>query len=132
MIEALFELIFGSVISWILEVIFAVISEYFFESFIQPFRKKKNSNPFFAFIGIIILSSLLSLIFFYYVPERITDYPEFKGLSLVISPFLTGYVLYLIGNWLTKNGKQTSHITTFWGGFVFAFTFSLVRFILIY
>ena len=68
----------------------------------------------------------LSLIWF---PFPLVHPSRFHGISLIISPLLTGLLMALLGSTLRTYNKRTVNLETFSYGFVFAFGMTLVRFL---
>ena len=59
-----------------------------------------------------------------------TEHSEkFHGISLVISPVVSGLVMSRIGSSLRQQGKKVVPIESFGYGFIFAFGMALVRFL---
>ena len=66
------------------------------------------------------------------VPHRlIVTRPAIPGLSLVVAPLVTGFVMGFLGKQIRRSGRWPSSVATFRGGVVFAFSMALVRFLLI-
>lgn len=125
------DLLLGTILYAALEVIWLLIFEFFAESFIQPFRKQENAHPIRAFSGIILLGLIIGIVLCYIFPYRIIHIPTIPGISLLLSPLITGFVMSKIGKILENHGRGISYIATFWGGATFSFTISLIRFICI-
>lgn len=86
------------------------------------------SPPFFA-IGLAILGGVtgaLSVIFF---PHPLFHPSPVHGVSLVISPVLTGLVMSQIGSAQRRRGRESTPIESFWYGFVFALAMAAMRFV---
>ena len=53
----------------------------------------------------------------------------FRGISLLVAPFITGWVMSVIGDRLREREKKVVRIESFGCGFTFAFGMALVRFL---
>ncbi|HKF48486.1 MAG TPA: hypothetical protein VKB38_14075 [Terracidiphilus sp.] len=53
---------------------------------------------------------------------------RFHGVSLIISPLVTGILLALLGQGIRRRGKESVAIESFRYGFVFALAIAIVRF----
>jgi hypothetical protein len=69
-------------------------------------------------------SGYLSVLLF---PHPLMQRPRFHGISLVISPLLTGLAMSEVGRWFLRRGRQPAAVESFRYGFVFAFAMAFVR-----
>ncbi len=122
------DLIFGTIITATLEIIFSFLFEIFFESFFQPFRRMSNAHTVWSYFGIMLIGLIIGYLFSYLYPNRIINISSVPGLSLLIAPLLCGFSMKYLGNKLSGRGRETTYIATFWGGFLFAFMISIARF----
>lgn len=68
----------------------------------------------------------LSLLFF---PRPLIPHStRLHGISLLVSPTITGFVLSVLGGILRRMGKKLTPIATFGYGFAFALGMALIRF----
>lgn len=84
-------------------------------------------NPKLAYLGYFCIgavSGCLSLLFF---PHPMVHPSKIPGLSLIVSPVLTGMVMWSVGHVLRTRGKKVLRIESFGYGFAFAFGMALVR-----
>lgn len=114
-LEAILELIAGA----ILDVIGRLLSDAF---------ESLESAPLVAATLIYTLLGMFAggcsvLIF----PHHLVHSSGIPGISLLLSPLLTGAVLALIGAFLRSRDKTTTRIETFRYGFAFAFGMAVVR-----
>jgi len=63
-------------------------------------------------------------------PHPIVPPSSFRGLSLVISPLVTGALMGFMGRGIRRRGRRSVAIESFRYGFIFALTMALVRFVL--
>jgi hypothetical protein len=114
--EAFFEL---------LGVLLADLSERFVYS---PKAKAHAPSPILAaaaYSSFGVVAGVVSVLLF---PDRLFPVSRFHGISLLISPLVTGLVMYQIGLMLRRHGKQRVRLESFGYGFTFAFWMAIIRF----
>ena len=67
----------------------------------------------------------LSLLFF---PQHIVRHSYIPGISLLLSPLMTGFMMSFIGSALRRRDKKVTRIESFGYGFAFALGMALIRF----
>lgn len=80
--------------------------------------------PFLAIVG-----ALFGWISILIIPSPIFDPGRYHGLSLIVSPLLTGIAMAFVGSNLRRRKEMPASLESFWGGFSFALGFSLIRFL---
>ena len=95
----------------------------------ETFRRRSRAHPVLAGIGVIILGALAGLVSSLLLPTRIFGAFPVRGISLFVSPLITGVLMDQYGQWRERRGGQRSFVATFWGGALFAFSMALVRFL---
>jgi hypothetical protein len=65
------------------------------------------------------------------LPHPLVPRARIRGLSLVVSPVLTGAAMAASGNALRRKGKRTARIETFGYGFAFALGMAFIRFLFV-
>ena len=113
------------------EVVLQIFMSLGFESVVKSLKGSKDISKYLAFSGLAIFGGLFGLFSFFIYPHRIMNNPLFPGVSLVISPIIVGYIMYTFGKMRVESGKETSYLSTFRGGLIFAFAYALIRFLLI-
>jgi len=131
MAEFLFELllVFGELF---LEVLFELAGEGLLDlalrAIVKVFKMPRLTNPVLASVGYTLLGALAgggSLIIF---PHPLVRPSRVHGINLLVSPFITGSVMSLIGSTLSRHGKKATQIESFVYGFAFAFGMALIRY----
>ena len=102
-----------------------------FSSTRETFRSRKRAHPFAAGVGALLMGALAGLITRLIWPVPIFDPGPVRGLSLLISPLLTGLLMHQYGEWREAHGKTRTFLSTFSGGALFAFAMALVRLLLV-
>jgi hypothetical protein len=87
------------------------------------------SIPFVAAIGISSWGALGGAVLSLIWPARIFEHVVLRGSSLVASPLISGVVMHRYGQWRDRRREPRSHLATFWGGALFAFSMALARLI---
>jgi hypothetical protein len=108
-----------------------VFGELFLESIGHLFKSRRRRNPALAFVAIVGLGCFFGWLFSVICPERLLPFMSIPGISLVIAPLLAGAVMYAFGRWRRTKDHNTTLLATFWGGAVFAFCASGVRFLIV-
>jgi hypothetical protein len=120
--------ILGGLAEFLVEVFFSLLVDLGFHSLKQITAPREDRNPVFAGIGYALLGSIaggLSLLIF---PNALARSENFHGISLFISPVLTGLAMAGLGWLLERSGKRRLRLDSFVYGFVFALPMALVRF----
>lgn len=129
--EILFEILFAilfSFLEFLLELVFSLFAELGFRSLRETTVTREDRNPILAGIGYVVLGSIaggLSLLIF---PNAFARSENFHGISLLISPVLTGLAMAGFGWVLERSGKRRLRLDSFLYGFIFAMPMALVRF----
>jgi hypothetical protein len=74
-------------------------------------------------------SGFLSVLLF---PHPLVPPSRFHGLSLLISPVVTGLVMGFVGRMTRRRGETPVRIESFAYGFTFAFAFALIRILMVH
>jgi hypothetical protein len=76
-------------------------------------------------LGLGFLSALV-------IPHSLFHPSKLHGISLLISPLITGLFMGLIGRSVRRRGRSTVRIESFGYGFTFAFALAFIRFLLVH
>jgi hypothetical protein len=131
--------LFGAILAGIAELVAEILIEAVFAGLAgvlsRAFRlfkvKVRRADPVVATVmfGLVGVSSgFLSALFF---PHHLVHPTRLHGISLLISPILTGLLMAQIGRTVRRCGRQPVRIESFGYGFVFALAMALVRFWLV-
>ena len=82
-----------------------------------------------AAVGIVLMGGLAGVLTSLIWPTLILRPGPIPGISLLVSPIVSGLVMDRYGAWREDHGAERSHLGTFWGGALFAFSMALVRFL---
>ena len=99
------------------------------ESMGEALRRRRHVHPVVAGIGIALWGALAGAVLSLIWPARILQPVLLQGASLVVSPLISGAVMHEYGQWRDRRREPRSHLATFWGGALFAFSVALVRFL---
>ena len=129
----LLELLLGFLVEIFLEFVVEVVAEAVFvfllTAIAEALGPPESRSPFMGGLGYLLLGATtggLSLLWF---PFPLVQPSRFHGISLLVSPLLTGFLMAVLGSTLRKYNKRTVNLETFSYGFVFAFGMTLVRFL---
>ena len=75
-----------------------------------------------------VLLGFLSVLVF---PHHLVHSSKHHGISLLISPLISGFVMSAIGRGVRKRGRLPVRIESFSYGFAFAFAFALIRILMV-
>jgi hypothetical protein len=103
-----------------------------FKSIQCAFADFFDLHPIAIGIGLVILgagSGFLSVVAF---PHPLVHPSRAPGLSVILSPLITGIVMSQAGRILRSKGRKTTRIESFSYGYVFALAMSIVRFVMLH
>jgi len=90
-----------------------------------------QTNPLVTILKFTLLGLALGSVSVFVLPHPLVHPSRFHGISLLISPAVTGMVMGLIGRVVRRRGHLPVQIESFAYGFTFAFAFSLIRILLV-
>jgi hypothetical protein len=121
--ELLFEVFFEVAVEAIVALIVRSLRNVFGES--------NAISPILAAVGYLLLGVAFGIASLPFFPHPLFHPSKFHGISLVISPVITGLVMSQVGIVLRRKGKQAVRIESFGYGFTFALGLAIVRFIFV-
>jgi hypothetical protein len=117
------------VIEIFLEVGLQVVAEVLVELGVRRgggLTRRSKSNPLLAAIGYALLGLAIGGLSAWLWPHTfISD--ELRWINLAVTPIIAGLTMALIGVFVRRRGKETIRLESFVYGWLFAFSFSLVR-----
>jgi hypothetical protein len=125
-LSALAELLFEFLFELFLEAIVGLIVRATRSLFSNAVLSPALAAAFYFLLG--CASGAVSLLLF---PHPIFHPSKLHGVSLLISPVITGFVMSQVGAILRRNGRESVRIESFSYGFAFALGFALVRLIFV-
>jgi len=123
LIELLLEILLEAALEIAGEAIFVFV----LTGISEALNPEESPRPVMAAVGYLLLGAAtggLSLIWF---PSPLVHPSRFHGISLFISPLVTGSVMALLGSTLRKHKKRTVNLASLAYASVFAFGMALVR-----
>lgn len=122
MLEFLFQIVFEVVGQILFELLVGAGSE----SLKDAVRPKRRAHPVFAAVGQFLMGAIAGVISLLIFNERLMPRSQVPGLSLLLSPLLTGAAMHVIGaRWEQQEDRPT--LFSFRAGAIFAFGMALVR-----
>lgn len=85
-----------------------------------------------AAIGYLLLGIATGVASLFLFPHHLVRPSRFHGISLLLSPLATGFIMSRIGVFLRSRGKTSVPIESFAYGFVFAFGIAIIRLMLVH
>jgi hypothetical protein len=127
--------------------LFSAVAEVLFEAFFQiaseaavvlivrsirnVFEKQKAIHPVLAAMGHLFLGVVFGIASLRFLPHPLFHPSKFHGISLIVSPLLTGLVMSQVGAMLRRSGRQAVRIESFGYGFTFALGMAVIRLIFV-
>ncbi len=91
----------------------------------------RRSDPFMVTAVFTLVGVAFGFLSTWIFPHPLVHPSRFHGMSLLISPLLTGLVLAWIGRAWKRRGRSSVRIESFGYGFTFALAMALIRFWLV-
>ena len=127
LLELLFlfaEVIFEALFEFALEAAFDLI----FRAIAEVFEISEFNNPLLACVAYVLLGAATGGLSLLLYPHPLFHPSRVHGISLLVSPILTGLAMWQVGSLLRTKNKKVIRIESFWYGFTFAAGMALVRF----
>ena len=101
---------------------------------IAPFVRAvlSRTNPPFTILKFTLLGVGLGFLSVLVLPHPVVRPSRLHGMSLLISPVLTGLIMGFVGRSVRRRGKTPVQIESFAYGFTFAFAFALIRLLIVH
>jgi hypothetical protein len=129
--EVLLDLVFEIIGEVLMQILFEGVVEASTKAAGPAARTMAREHPVVAAIGLLCLGAVCGVLSIWFVPERMLPAPRLPGLSMLLSPLCTGFLMQRYGRWQVKRGKAASSLATFWGGALFAFALAATRYAMI-
>jgi hypothetical protein len=127
LLSAAAELLFEVFFQIALEAMVALIVR----SVRNVFEKSNAIDPILAAISYLSLGTVFGIASLRLFPHPLFHPSRFHGISLLISPVVTGFVMSQVGLVIRRKGKHAVRIESFGYGFMFALGVAIVRFIFV-
>jgi hypothetical protein len=127
LLELLFsfaEVIFEALFEFALEAAFDLI----FRAIAEVFEISELNNPLLACVGYVLLGGATGGLSLLVYPHPLFHPSRIHGISLLVSPILTGVAMWQVGSLLRTKNKKVIRIESFWYGFTFAAGMAHARF----
>jgi hypothetical protein len=122
--EDLFAAFLSGIVEILLEVFLQVTIEAVVALVSRFFRNMLSESnvisPLLAAIGYLLLGVAFGVVSVFLIPHPILRPARIRGISLIVSPVITGLIMSQAGVVLRRNGKKTVRIESFAYGFTFA------------
>jgi len=125
LVELLLEIFFEAAFEFVAE----AMTDLILRGLVAVFDTSEFTNPFVAYAGYVFLGGVsggFSLLIF---PRPLVHPSRIPGMSLLVSPLITGLAMWVLGAMVRKHGKKVMRIESFGYGFAFALGMALVRYV---
>ncbi len=138
--EDLLLAVLSGVFEILLDVLFQVAMEGVTALAVRSIRNKveeyrvaesEATSPILAGAGYLLLGAAFGGVSVYLFPHPLVHPSKIHGISLVVSPVITGLIMSQVGSLLRRTGKDTVQIESFGYGFAFAFGVAVIRFLFV-
>jgi hypothetical protein len=101
---------------------------------LAPFLRAtlSRANPPLTILKFTVLGLGLGFISVLILPHPLLHPSKLHGISLLVSPVITGTIMALIGRAVRRRGSAPVRIESFTYGFTFAFAMSLIRLLMVH
>ena len=124
LLYGLFELFAEVILQILFEVVFSLLARIVR----SVFDGVDSENPILAAVGYLIFGLVRGRCgVFFLFPHHLVHPSRFHGISLLISPLVTGIIMSQIGALLRRKDKTTVRIESFLYGFTFALGIAIIR-----
>ena len=130
--EDLMGFIFELLIEALFEIGISVIVAGVYHLFRRFWITARRGNAFIAALVLILIGGALGFLSALIFPHPVVPASKLQGISLLVSPLITGLAMAAIGDGVRRRGRLPVRIESFAYGFTFAFAFSLIRIFMVH
>ncbi|HTM17700.1 MAG TPA: hypothetical protein VL135_12375 [Terracidiphilus sp.] len=130
--EDLLGLIFELLVETLFEIGISVIVAGVYRLLRRFWITARRGNAAFAALVLILIGASLGSLSVLVFPHPVVPASKLHGISLLVSPLITGLAMAAIGDGVRRSGRLPVRIESFSYGFAFAFTFSLIRILIVH
>lgn len=91
----------------------------------------RRGNAFVAAVILVLIGAALGFLSALIFPHPVVPASKLHGISLLVSPLISGLAMAAIGDGVRRRGRLPVRIESFAYGFTFAFAFSLIRILMV-
>ncbi|MBS1804589.1 MAG: hypothetical protein JST28_14580 [Acidobacteria bacterium] len=133
--EDLFIALLGFVVELLGETLtdlaFAAIVDVVSRAFRSVGSSAREGDPVASTVVLIAAGAVLGFLSGVIFPHPLVHPSKYHGISLLISPLITGLIMAVVGRGIRRRGRVPVRIESFAYGFSFAFTFALIRILMV-
>jgi len=123
MAEALFEAL--------IEIVLVGLASLLLRGIDKFFKAVSDVNPVATTFALGLLGALVGFLSIAVYPHPFVHPSRFHGVSVILSPLITGFAMSQLGRFLRSHGNRVTPMETFGYGSAFAFAIALVRFLML-
>jgi hypothetical protein len=127
--EIIAELVLGFILESLIPAIIEISFDFLWRCLGETFISRESRNGFMAGIGYFLFGLILGGVSLLVFPQSFVRSETFHGISLLITPVVSGLAMGALGRWREGRGETVLRIDSFVYGFVFALAMALVRFV---
>jgi hypothetical protein len=127
--EIIAELVLGFIVEVLLPIVGEIAFDVLLRSLGEPFVARERRNAILAGIGYFLIGLILGGLSLLIFPRSFVRSENFHGINLLITPVVSGLVMYALGRLRERQGKTLLRLDSFVYGFLFALAMALVRFV---
>jgi hypothetical protein len=125
---SILELVFEAVFEGVFEYLAAGLASLLLRALGVVSEISAIQNPVLATCVYALFGGLLGGVSLLFFPHHLVKPSRIHGISLLVSPVITGLMMWATGAVLRRRGKRVTQLESFGYGFAFAFGMALVRF----
>jgi hypothetical protein len=131
--EELLGAILASLAELLVELLFEVLAETIVAIFVRLLRRLFGDalDPIVAFVFYSFLGAAFGAASLLVFPHPIFHPSRFHGISLVVSPVITGLMMAQAGSLIRRKGRESVRIESFRYGFAFALGMAIIRLVFV-
>jgi len=126
--EAVLEIVLQIFGEFLIQLFAEALVDLGFASVGEALKRPLAGRPFLAALGYVILGSLAGALSVWVVPHSLIASPALRLANVFLTPLLVGLCMVGIGSWRVRHGRDKSLLNRFSHGFIFAFSFAIVRY----
>lgn len=127
--ELFFEILIHFIFEFLLPLVFEILTEFGVRGASRAIGRLKAVSSPVAISGYIFMAACTGWLTLHFFPNHFIQNQNLRIISLIVAPILVGSFMAFRRKFLLKKDKEPVRLDSFTYGFLFAFTFALIRFI---
>jgi hypothetical protein len=131
LLTGILELIAEVAFEAFVEIVLVGLASLLFRAIGKFFKAVSDVNPVATTFALGLLGALVGFLSIAVYPHPFVHPSRFHGVSVILSPLITGFAMSQLGRFLRSHGNRVTPMETFGYGSAFAFAIALVRFLML-